>query len=205
MKYYCFSHSHSSLILAFYFLPGMSDEVNMSFRPSEHTMTMYELRPRTLKIQDANTRPEVGSSTVNGIHIKETTTIHNTLKTHGNTESTEQTPTSRTSVNTATCSGNVNGRGNALKPTTDATMAEGLLNAVKALPIFLPTASPAQRHHLPFRRGYRVTLNAGCAVGHLKGVEAVVQSPHPDLRNPTRHTLKDTTSLISLRKIVLLT
>ena len=168
-------------------------------------MTTYELRQRTPKTQDANTQPEVESSMVNGIHIKETTTIHNTLKTRGNTESTEQTPTSRTSANTATCNGNANGRGSASKPTADATMVEGLLNAVKALLTFPPTARPARQRHLPFQRGYRVTLIAGCAAGHLKGVEAVVQSPHQDLRNPTRYTLKDTTSSIRLRKIVLLT
>ena len=183
----------------------MSDELNMSFRQSEHIMTTYELQQRIAKIQDANTLPEVVSSMVNGIHIKETTTIHNTLKTRENIESTEQTHMSRTSANTATCNGNVKGRGSVSKPIVDVTMGEGLLNVVKALLIFLPTAPPALQHHLPFQRGYRATLTAGSAVGHLKGVEAVVQSPHPDLINQTRHTLKGITRVISLIKIVLLT
>lgn len=183
----------------------MSDELNMSFRRSELIMTTYELQQRMVKIQDANTHPEVGSSMVNGTHIKETTTIHNISKTCENIESTEQTHTSRTSANTATCSGKEKGSGSDLRPTGDVTTGEGLLNAAKARLIFLPTAPPALQHHLPSQRGYRVTPTAGSAVDRLKGVEAVVRSPRPDLRSLTRHTVKGIPRVISLIKIVLLT
>lgn len=87
-------------------------------------MKMYELQEHILKILVVNTQVELGSSTLNGTPIKEITTIHSTLKTHGSIGNTELTLMSRIFANIAICKGKEKEKESALKQIADVIMGE---------------------------------------------------------------------------------
>lgn len=161
----------------------MIGELNMSFRQKDNIMKMYGQQEHILMIPVVNILPEVGSFTLNGTHIREITMIHNTLKTPGNIENTELILMSRTSANTAICNGNVKERGNVLKRIVDVIMGGGQLSAVKAHLTLLLVVLLVLLHLPHSLRGYQVIQTAVFVADLQKEVVAVVQSPHPDLRN----------------------